>query len=415
MTVAVNEKLEMIVNRIDTIENGVNSLDRTIDSLEIDNGCAFITVKKSKVKLLRYLLRRRSTIESIFEDLGTPSPTEQELTDLVNSIQPFDLEVFESSDVPKSYGNAFAEMRVSAMGFLASHDMRESGYYRLFKKFPLCSCMVDKPKGDLTHKPKAQDSILGLYDAVNYSESFCWVRGIKYRVSVRSISGFLKSKPRIEISANDKPVAKLDMFRSLVWHLEPANGGGETIRILDKVYQTNSNLLADIKQYLGDNYGITHTREHNHLTDAGDCDSVAFLPLNKGSRISGLEIGGIDYSVDSCFPYVDSFKYVEHDCVSKCLCIALEPSEDTTHVAESTHGGISEFDGIGRRCDHCDCTCCAEDLMYSERLGQSLCDSCFCELIAHCDHCSAEMEIGGDTIYRLPDHSTSCDSCTVEV
>lgn len=413
MSIAVNETLQHIINRIDTIENGLGSTQRTIDTLEIDNGIAFVTVRKSKVKLLRYLLRKRSIIESIYSDLGLASPTEQEITELVGSIQPFEIKVFESELVSATYRSAFRDMRLSAMGFLSGHGKCESGWFRLWKHFPLTSCMVDAPSGNLDRLPRESGNILGLYDAINKCESYCWHRGVKYQVKVKAISGYISNDPKIELHSSGDPIAKLDMFRSLVWELTPIKGEGETLRLLDKVYQTNSNILGDVQEYLSKHHGITHTREHNHLTCGDDGDGVSFCPTSDGVRISETEISVSGYGVDRYFPYIDSFKYIEEDIDG--IVLALLPTEDTSHLAESTHGGIQDFMGVGCRCAHCDGTTHPDDLIYSERLDQSLCDSCYSELIIHCDNCSTEMAIGNDTIFRLPDRSYSCDCCTEEI
>ena len=408
--ITVNSKLQTIINRIDAIEN---VSQRTLDTLEVDNGTAFVTVRKSKIKLLRFLLRKRSTIETIYNELVLPVPTEQELTELVGSIQPFDLKIFESALVSETYNNAFRVMRLSAMQFLAGHGKCQAGWYRLFDRFPLTSCMVDKPSGSLDRLPRNCDNILGLYDAINTNESWCWVRGVKYQVKVRAISGYVANSPKIELDPAGNPTAKLDMFRSLVWELTPIGGEGDTLRLLDKVYQTNSNILGDVKDYLAKHHAITHTREHNHLTCGDEGESVSFCPTGSGRTICETEIHVSDYGIDQYYPYVDSFKYVEES--SRSIILSLSPTEDTSHLAESTHGGIQDFSGVGCRCENCGGGVHPDDTIYSERLGQSLCDGCYCDMIVNCDSCSTEMAIGNDTIYRLPDSTYSCDCCTEEI
>jgi len=413
----IPNKLETILNRLDVIENGVDSCHRTIDTIESENDTLFVsTAKGQKLKLIRYLMRKRPAINQIFANLGLPQPSEQELVDMIVAIEPFEIKTFETEFVSSDYEESFRIMRLSAVEYLRTvgHDS-EVIYNRLWRWFPLTSCMVDAPKGSLDHYPRKSATILGLYDAINSGNTTCHIRGVKYRVKVKSLSGYVREIPKIELRSCGNKISKLDMFRCLIWELQPVDCAKPTLRMLDKTYHTNSNVFKLIKRELIANNGITHVREHNHLTDASEGDSVRFESTIVGvPEIADFEFLVGDYRIDRYFPYVDSFKYVQ-DGGNSGVWLSLMPNDDTSHVAESTHGGIMDWTGVGCRCESCDTNCHPDDSMYSERLDQTLCDSCYCELIIHCDHCSTELAMGSDTIYRLPDRSYSCDCCTEEV
>jgi len=202
----------------------------------------------------------------------------------------------------------------------------------------------------------------------------------------------------------------IKVYRFLSWHLKAAT-------YIDKIYFKGSSAdLPAAKEIIESEIGgKVRFRENNYLLDSGEAEGVGFKAI--GSDVLyhptlRIDLSGICTHTE--VPYLDSFRYFDSRC-SRDTYINTRPDEDACYTADSTSGGLHDFEGGGRTCERCDCHVREDESLYSDRRNELLCDNCYCEVIVRCDHCGGECDVDQDTIYRLPDDTYSCDSCTEQV
>jgi len=418
--------IDVITERL-AYREGKPRLKPTKQTIVTIDGVAYCDNKREqRIKLVRHLSRNLKALNNYLADDGLQVAivAECELSDLAASQVVAQFTTSITSDVKSAYNRGFYATRMAALAFMVSKGIKpEHAYNLLTHRFPLASCMVAREACNPeygTHnirKPHSRPcNPVGLYNAINDGAHTVYKRE-RYTVNVESVSGFALTKPTTKSDCHDITYASLPMFRVLVWTLTPDNVALPTIRMVDKIYTSHSDERTNIVRYLQSEHGVTHEREHHGLTDCSDGETVCFKPLTpEHKHIGDLTIVVDDVSLREDMPYVDSFKYAIETTNGMSISLTYEGVEDhEVRVLESTSGGTCDWYGeSGGRCENCGDFYDRDELMYSERLEQSMCDSCYCECLAHCDSCSSEIATQSDTYYTIPCGSIACDSCVTQ-
>ncbi len=412
-----------ILNTVDVLTGKLEC--PTLGTLHYNDGIPFVKNSGGQsIKLIRFLNRNLKLVRDHLAINGSKDAieftTEQRMSEIATAYSLKDFRIFEENNVADAYNRFFRKCRMAGMEYLRSVGIPSSiAFGRMFSKNPLGSCMSARIIGRSYHdshnivKQSYGSNPVALYDAVNANNSTTLYRGNRYTVNVSMISGFEATNPKIVDDSCNLP-----MFRVLVWTLNPVDVSLPILRLVDKIYSSHADNREPLVAYLKEAIGVTHIREHHGLTDSSDGgEIVGFVSLSDcHKKVRELVVHVPNYRIHDELPYVDSFKYATATKSGLAFALSHESLDGGGEVIvmESTTGGYCEFDNDGCRCEGCGDFTSREDSYYSERLGESLCDSCYGELIVSCDSCYAEIAMQSDRYYSLPCGSISCDSCTTE-
>ena len=391
MTICTTSKFEIV----SAIEKLVSIKDGSI------NADGFVERGNAKIKLLRFVMRNRS---ELFHLIGS-DVSESEINSAVSEIIADSVYVWDSRstfDVAKAYGSHFA----FAYGMLHGVDA-DSTIFNIARFVKLSrSCMTPDPNisGRVDSLPM-DDAVRNFFLLENFKfdnlqEFFaCVNRGepntVACNVWVR----------RCRVSGD------LTTFRFLTWNF------GSRVCV-DKVYHSGSGEdLREFKKVFSDRVGEEKTaffREHNHLIDSDDGETVGFRRFDNYSLRSAYYPTMV-VNVDRCngrFPYLDTFRYL--DGIDGAVEFRCEPDDDTRYTADSCSGGFNDFDGLTTRCGCCGDSTPDDQLIGVDNCSVSenglVCETCYCDEIGHCSGCDSQIAINHDR-YATVSYEHYCDHC----
>lgn len=375
------------------IETAITALI-TLYGGQLDGGK--VILDNSTVKLMRWVMRNRQEFELL---AGTCTEHEIE-TACCNLIAKKSTKwtLHSRGDVVEAYSTLFAFAHPSLIGKSAEDTLFN------IKSFSrsMSSCMVPSVPTAEFVDDKPMDYAVRLWNSFQQFDA----AHLKFfrAFNAQPQTGTVRANVLIGSGSDG-----IKIYRFLTWHLSDAT-------YVDKIYfkGSSADLPAACEIIDAKIEGKVRFRENNYLLDSDSNDGVGFKAI--GSNLLHHPELRIDLSKvcpHSEIPYLDSFRYF--DGVDSDVVVRTSPDESSCFSADSTSGRLHEFEGGGRLCDRCDCHVREDEAIYSDRRNELLCDNCYCEVIVRCDHCDAECDVDQDTIYRLPDHTYSCDCCTEQV
>lgn len=354
---------------------------------------------RNPVKLTRYVMRNLEAFREWAKSEVLARDIKEEMILEACSILAGDQvkwEIATCSDVEKAYSSQFA----FGHKFLIDENPQTTlDNISEFSK-ALGSCMTPNPRYSLVHgDDNPMDCAVQVF------------RRLKQSTDNSNLEFYNQNGLNVCcLVAVKKEQAGMTFFRSLVWVID----GGI---YLDKVYHNGNGAdLRSFQSFLAGIYGSQlMIREHNHLIDSEDGDSVYFVPYC--SSITSMVSGSpeLNCSITDSMPYMDSFRY--SDVSSGDGLITLSPDDETVSHFASTNGYVLEYENAGTSCCvNCGSRCEEESMFYvdNRHLESGLyCEDCYCENICSCEECGSEIAIQEETYFEFQ-CMTICSCCVTQ-
>lgn len=380
----------------------VSKIEKSISALIALNGGELVGgkvyVDNRAVKLMRWIMRNRQEFERLAGE-----HSEHEIETACHNLlskKSTKWSLHFSSDVVDAYSTLFAFVQPA----LAGDTPEETLLNRNLFIASMNSCMVPRIPSIEYVEDKHMDYAVRVWNSIQRFDAthLTFFKVFNDRPETGTV--------RANVLIGREPDGAVKFYRFLTWHLKSAT-------YVDKIYFKGSSAdLPAAKEIIDDKIeGAVLFRENNYLLDSDASEGVGFKAI--GSNLLHHPTIQIDLSgvcSNSEIPYLDSFRYFDSRDSDKTY-ITTVPDGDSCYSADSTSGSLNDFEGGGCTCDRCGERVSEDESLYSDRRSELLCEGCYCEVIVRCDHCDEECDSERDTIYRLPDNTYSCDSCTEQV